>query len=59
MDSLQKLQDRCPAYPTEEAFKLFEEELNCKFDDIIELASPNPIAAASIGQVYKGRLKSK
>ena len=59
LDSLQKLQDRCPAYPTSEAFQLFESELNAKFDDIIELDSPEPIAAASIGQVYKGRLKSK
>ena len=58
LDSLQKLQDRCPAYPNIEAYKQFESELNCTFADIIELEFPDPIAAASIGQVYKGRLKS-
>lgn len=58
LNSLQKLQDRCPAYPSSEAFKLFESELGFPFSDVLELESLEPIAAASIGQVYKGRLKS-
>lgn len=58
LDALQKLQDRCPAFPTEEAFALFEEETGYKFDEVFTLDSDQPIAAASIGQVYKGRLKS-
>jgi predicted unusual protein kinase regulating ubiquinone biosynthesis (AarF/ABC1/UbiB family) len=60
LDSLQKLQDRCPAYPTAQAISLFEEELGQSFDDVFELdtETSQPIAAASIGQVYKGRLKS-
>lgn len=57
LESLQKLQDRCPAYPTEMAEALFENELGMKFDDVFILESRNPVAAASIGQVYKGRLR--
>lgn len=58
LNSLQKLQDRCPSYPSSEAFKLFESELGFPFSEVMELDSLEPIAAASIGQVYKGRLKS-
>lgn len=58
LDSLQKLQDRCPAYPTEKAMALFEKELGISFDSAFDLDSPEPVAAASIGQVYKGRLRS-
>jgi len=57
LESLQKLQDRCPAYPTEMAEALFESELGVKFDDVFILESRDPVAAASIGQVYKGRLR--
>jgi predicted unusual protein kinase regulating ubiquinone biosynthesis (AarF/ABC1/UbiB family) len=60
LDSLQKLQDRCPPYPTAQALSLFEAELGLQFDDVFELdtETSQPIAAASIGQVYKGILKS-
>ena len=58
LESLQKLQDRCPAYPTEKAVALFEKELGTSFDSAFDLDSPDPIATASIGQVYKGRLRS-
>lgn len=62
--ALQKLQDRCPAYPTEQAVELFEQELGRPFGEVFELvdakqdlADLKPIAAASIGQVYKAYLK--
>ncbi len=58
LDTLQSLQDRCPPFATVDAEKLFEEELGCKFNDVFELESYEPVAAASIGQVYKGRLRS-
>jgi aarF domain-containing kinase len=58
LDALQQLQDRCPAYPTEQAMSLFEQETGNNFEEVIELSSPQPVAAASIGQVYKGKLKS-
>ena len=58
LDELQKLQDNVPTYSNEIAFKIVEEELGQKFSDVFELVEPEPIAAASIGQVYKGRLVS-
>lgn len=61
LDELQKLQDRCPAYPTEEAIALLEEELGGSFSDFFEwddVTKTDPIAAASIGQVYKAKLRS-
>jgi len=54
---LQKLQDRVPPFSDEEAFAVIEEELGRPFDEVFELISNGPIAAASIGQVYKARLK--
>lgn len=58
LNSLQKLQDRCPPFPTDSALKLFEEELGKRLEDVIVLEQYEPIAAASIGQVYKGTLRS-
>jgi len=56
LDELQKLQDDVPTFSNDIAFRIVEEELQQKFDDVFELVEPDPIAAASIGQVYKGRL---
>ena len=58
LDQLQKLQDDVPRFANELALATVEEELNVKFDDVFELMDPEPIAAASIGQVYKARLRS-
>jgi aarF domain-containing kinase len=49
LDALQRLQDRCPPYPTYQAKALFESEMGQPFDDVFELESPEPVAAASIG----------
>jgi len=56
LNELQKLQDDVPTFSNEIAFKIVEEELKQKFGDVFELVEPEPVAAASIGQVYKGRL---
>lgn len=60
LDSLQKLQDRCPPFDSQQAFQQFYEETGIPFEEAIELEVElqQPIAAASIGQVYKGRLRS-
>ena len=58
LEALQQLQDRCPPYPTSEAAAFFEREMHMKFNDAFTLDHPEPVAAASIGQVYKGTLKS-
>ena len=54
---LQKLQDRVPAFDTGDALRRVEASLGLqRFDDAFELLEAEPIAAASIGQVYKARL---
>lgn len=37
---------------------MVESELGVPFDQVFELVEEDPIAAASIGQVYKARLRS-
>jgi hypothetical protein len=56
LDELQQLQDNVPTFSNEVAFRIVEEELNQNFNDVFALVEPEPIAAASIGQVYKARL---
>lgn len=58
LEELQKLQDDVPRFLNQLAFATVEEELGMKFDDVFELVEQEPIAAASIGQVYKARLVS-
>lgn len=58
LEELQKLQDDVPRFSNELAFATVEEELGMKFDDVFELVEEEPVAAASIGQVYKARLLS-
>lgn len=55
---LEKLQDRLPPFPTEEALRVMAVELGRSPYEIFSSISPTPVAAASLGQVYKGTLKS-
>ncbi|KAJ4835182.1 hypothetical protein Tsubulata_024990 [Turnera subulata] len=57
MTELQKLCDKVPSFPDDVAMALIEEELGQPWQEIYSELSPSPIAAASLGQVYKGRLK--
>ncbi|RAL48367.1 unnamed protein product [Cuscuta campestris] len=57
MVELQKLCDKVPSYPDDIAMALIEAELGQPWYNIYSELSPSPIAAASLGQVYKGRLK--
>jgi len=50
-------QDGLPTFPDEEAFACIERELGLSLDSIFSSISPSPIAAASLGQVYKAQLK--
>jgi len=56
LEELQKLQDDVPRFSNKVALRTVEEELNVKFEDVFELLQAEPVAAASIGQVYKARL---
>lgn len=58
LNELQKLQDDVPRFSNAMAFKTVEEELGIDdFSEIFELVENEPIAAASIGQVYKAILR--
>jgi len=50
-------QDALPTFPDTEAFACIEKELGLTLDSIFSSISPSPIAAASLGQVYKARLR--
>jgi len=58
LEELTRLQDQLPAFPNEIAYQFIQEELGALPEEIYSELSPQPIAAASLGQVYKGKLKS-
>ncbi len=58
LEELTTLQDKIPSFPNEVAFRFIQEELGKPPEEIYAELSPEPIAAASLGQVYKGRLKT-
>ena len=58
LDELTKLQDRLPAFPNHVAFKIIKSGLGRSIESVYREFSPNPIAAASLGQVYKAVLHS-
>ncbi|NJK40256.1 MAG: AarF/ABC1/UbiB kinase family protein [Acaryochloridaceae cyanobacterium SU_2_1] len=50
------LQDRLPPFANDQAFALIESELKQPLAQIYQEISAAPVAAASLGQVYRGRL---
>ncbi len=58
LEELTRLQDQIPPFANEIAYQFIEEELGDRPDQIYAELSPEPIAAASLGQVYKGKLKT-
>ncbi|MBD2778466.1 AarF/UbiB family protein [Iningainema tapete] len=58
LDELVKLQDQLPAYDNAIAYQMIETELARPIKEIFSELSPIPVAAASLGQVYRGRLMS-
>ncbi|KFF42060.1 MAG: putative unusual protein kinase [Candidatus Atelocyanobacterium thalassa isolate SIO64986] len=58
LNELTLLQDKLPSFPNEIAYRFIQEELGCSAQSIYKELSENPIAAASLGQVYKGKLKT-
>lgn len=58
IEELSKLQDQIPPFPNEIAFQFIREELGKNPSELYDEISPAPVAAASLGQVYKATLKT-
>ncbi|MEH2415441.1 ABC1 kinase family protein [Nostoc sp.] len=58
LEELTKLQDQLPPFPNEIAYQFIKEELGALPQEVYAELSAQPIAAASLGQVYKGKLKT-
>ncbi|MEH2127550.1 ABC1 kinase family protein [Nostoc sp.] len=58
LEELTKLQDQLPPFPNEIAYQFIKEELGAPPEEVYAELSDQPIAAASLGQVYKGKLKT-
>ena len=58
LEALSSLQDRLESFPSHVAMAVIEEELGRPVDEVYSSISPEPVAAASLGQVYKGTLWS-
>ena len=58
LEELTRLQDQLPPFDNAIAFRFIEEELGSPPDEVYAELTAQPIAAASLGQVYRGRLKT-
>lgn len=58
LEELIKLQDQLPPFDNDLAYQLIETELGRPVHESFSELSPKPVAAASLGQVYRGRLLS-
>ncbi|MCG6135060.1 MAG: AarF/ABC1/UbiB kinase family protein [Nostoc sp. LLA-1] len=58
LEELIKLQDQLPAFDNALAYQIIEKELDRPITEVYSELSPSPVAAASLGQVYRGRLLS-
>ncbi|MEC4895199.1 MAG: AarF/ABC1/UbiB kinase family protein [Oscillatoria sp. PMC 1051.18] len=58
LQELTKLQDQLPPFDSDRAFKIIETELGRKVSELYQEIAPQPVAAASLGQVYRAFLHS-
>ena len=56
-EELSNLQDNVSQFSLDDTYKLFQEDMNEPLSNYVSTISTNPIAAASIGQVYVAKLK--
>lgn len=57
-ENLKIMQDRLPSFDSQIARKIIEDRFKAKIEDIFDEFNDTPVAAASIAQVHKARLKS-
>lgn len=57
MNELCVLQDDVPPFPDQEAFAIIESQLGQPLEEVFSSISDKPVAAASLGQVYKAVLR--
>ena len=58
LEELTKLQDQLPPFDSAIAFQIIEQELQRPIKNAYQEISPQPVAAASLGQVYRAVLYS-
>lgn len=58
LDELIRLQDQLPPFDNARAFATVARELGAPVESVYRTISPQPVAAASLGQVYRARLHS-
>ncbi|HAC63943.1 MAG TPA: hypothetical protein DCF68_10495 [Cyanothece sp. UBA12306] len=56
LHELIKLQDQLPPFDNDQAFTIIEQSLGCSINEAYREISPHPVAAASLGQVYRAVL---
>lgn len=58
VEELSKLQDKVPAFSFEQVKEIIQQDLGKPIEELFLSFDPIPLAAASLGQVHKARLKS-
>ncbi|HET7627834.1 MAG TPA: AarF/UbiB family protein [Bacillales bacterium] len=56
IDELEGLVDKVPSLPWKEAKETLERSWDCPYRELLSEIGEQPVASASIGEVYKGRL---
>jgi len=59
IEELRNLHDRVPPFPTSEVRKRIQEELKQPLEAIFESFEPEPLAAASLGQVHRAQYRGQ
>jgi predicted unusual protein kinase regulating ubiquinone biosynthesis (AarF/ABC1/UbiB family) len=56
VDELSRLQDQVPPFPNKQAMSIIEEELQRPLQEVFTEMGEDPVASASLGQVYRAKL---